>query len=159
MAIIYRTGDATQPPLAKGENGYIVHIVNDRGGWGGRGAFVRALSKRWKAPELAYRRWHRVGASEAGAPFTLGEIQTVGVEPNLAVINMLAQHGYSRPGYPAVRYLALEACLNKVAKQAGGVTSVHTIRLGTGLGAGKWEDVEAILERVFIESEIHVYTL
>ncbi|HJK89231.1 MAG TPA: hypothetical protein RMH85_21120 [Polyangiaceae bacterium LLY-WYZ-15_(1-7)] len=55
MDIDYVVGDATRP----GGDGpkIIVHVCNDVGGWG-RG-FVTALSKRWAAPEEAYRAWYR----------------------------------------------------------------------------------------------------
>ncbi len=53
-AIEYVSGDATRP-VGDGCK-VIVHICNDRGGWGK--GFVLALSKRWKQPEAAYRNWY-----------------------------------------------------------------------------------------------------
>ncbi|WP_306766628.1 hypothetical protein [Tenacibaculum sp. M341] len=53
--IKYIKGDATSPQ-AKGVK-IIAHICNDLGGWGK--GFVLAVSKRWKEPEISYRKWHR----------------------------------------------------------------------------------------------------
>jgi len=50
--ITYIKGDATNPQ-AKGTK-IIIHICNNLGGWGK--GFVLAISKRWKAPEEAYRK-------------------------------------------------------------------------------------------------------
>ena len=52
--LIEVVGDATDPQFSSiSEVAIIPHICNDQGGWG-RG-FVLALSKKWKAPERAYR--------------------------------------------------------------------------------------------------------
>lgn len=68
-----RTGDATQP----GSNGpsVLVHICIDQGHWGA--GFVLALSRRFKAPEAAYRAWS-IGKGDSQDPFELEERQAVG---------------------------------------------------------------------------------
>lgn len=48
-----RTGDATQPE-GTGPR-VLVRVCNDQGLWGA--GFVLALSRRFKAPEAAYRAW------------------------------------------------------------------------------------------------------
>lgn len=53
--ITYLKGDATNP-MGKG-NKIIAHICNDVGGWGK--GFVLAISRKWKEPEKAYRKWYR----------------------------------------------------------------------------------------------------
>lgn len=159
--IKYVEGDATCPRLGEGETGLIAHVVNTKGGWG-RG-FVLALSSRWEQPEVAYRRWHRTGSNEQGQPFELGNIQYVRVEPQVYVVNMLAQAGYlqgkSRLSHPPpLRFDALEACLAKVSQLAGSLSaSVHMPRIGTGLGGASWDLIEPIINRQLQDLFVTVY--
>lgn len=133
-----------------------MHIVNDRGGWGGRASFVNALSRRWPEPERAYRSWYRARVY-GDVPFELGRVQTVRVEKCLYVSNMLAQRGY---GGVAVDYEALGKCLTQVSDIARGLgASIHTIRIGTGLGGGKWDVVEALLSQSLSDTPVYVYDL
>src|SRR3954454_1545757 len=110
----YVQGDATQPQ-GEGDK-LIVHIVNDRGGWGK--GFVLALSARYPQAEQAYRRWSRQPRSDDPA-FALGEVQFVQVAPGIWVANLLAQHGYRSPDNPVpLDYAALERGLSRVARFA-----------------------------------------
>lgn len=85
----------------------IAHVCNDSGGWGK--GFVLALSRRWPEPEAAYRAWHRGRASN---DFGLGALQTVQVERDVWVANMVGQHGVRRGGNGVpVRYDAIDAAL------------------------------------------------
>lgn len=153
MTIHYIEGDATYPV---DEPATIVHIANDAGGWG-RG-FVMALSKRWKSPEESYRRWHSI--QEAGSFLPLGAIQTVTVETNISVINMIAQHkwSYDAEGNPPIRYDALEAALKAVSQQVRGA-SIHMPRIGCGLAGGTWELIEPIIEATLADHEVYVYDI
>jgi hypothetical protein len=72
--IDYVTGDATRP--AGDEPRIIAHVCNDIGGWGA--GFVLAVTKRWREPEVAYRRWYDDRDSNDFAP---GATQFVEVEP------------------------------------------------------------------------------
>jgi O-acetyl-ADP-ribose deacetylase (regulator of RNase III) len=138
----YIKGDATAPQ-AKGVK-IIAHVCNDRGRWGK--GFVMALSERWPAPEEAYRAWHR---DRAENDFGLGAVQFVQVEPLLWVANMVAQHGLTAGSAgPPIRYEAVEACLAKLAQKACELgASVHMPRIGCGLGGGRWELIEPLIER------------
>jgi O-acetyl-ADP-ribose deacetylase (regulator of RNase III) len=153
MTIIrYLVGDATRPA---GEGPRVIaHVCNDIGGWG-RG-FVVAVSARWAAPEVEYRRWHR--GELAGLPFALGQVQLVEVEERLWVANMIGQHGVSaRGGVPPVRYEAIEAALAGVAafaRQHG--ASVHMPRIGAGLAGGSWREIEPLIERTLCSVGIPV---
>ena len=132
--IRYLKGDATAP--AGDEPRIIVHVCNDRGGWG-RG-FVLALSKRWKEPEAAHR---RMGSR------SLGDVGFVEVEPSLWVANLIGQHG-TRPskGVPPVRYDAIRRGLAQVRGFAlERSASVHMPRIGCGLAGGTWDEVEPII--------------
>ena len=147
--IRYINGDATRPQ----GNGpkLLIHIVNSSGGWG-RG-FVLAVSARWKEPERRYREWHK-----SKEDFVLGEVQFVKVEEDIDVVNMLAQCGYATPTKPAIRYDALESCLEKVAKGARQLgATIHMPRIGCGLARGTWSEVGKIVEEALHDIDVCVY--
>lgn len=138
--IAYVRGDATVPSV-KGVK-VIAHVCNDVGGWGK--GFVLALSRRWPEPEAAYRAWHRERASN---DFALGALQTVRVERDVWVANMIGQRGVrtGSKGVP-VRYDAIDAALARLADRALELgASVHMPRIGCGLAGGKWSRVEPLV--------------
>ena len=149
MSVEYVIGDATKPVGAGPK--LLAHVCNDAGGWGA--GFVLSVSKRWKEPERAYRAWRN------RPDFLLGNIDVVDVTRGLAVVNMLAQHGYRGSG-PHIRYGALQVCLAKVAAIARerGAT-VHCPRIGCGLAGGKWEEVLPLIEDTLPDVRVHVYDL
>jgi O-acetyl-ADP-ribose deacetylase (regulator of RNase III) len=152
--ITYLKGDATRPQ--GDELKIIAHVCNTEGGWGA--GFVCALSKRWGKPERDYRIWHRDGFM-GGSDFGLGEVLLTQVELNLLVASMLAQEGY-RSEYkgPPIRYDALEKCLGDVGRLARVVdASVHMPRIGCGLGGGRWDQVEPIIQRTLIQAGIRTF--
>jgi O-acetyl-ADP-ribose deacetylase (regulator of RNase III) len=145
MTINYTKGDATQP-TGDGLN-IIMHIVNNYGGWGA--GFVIAISRKWKEPEQQYRNWHK-----SNKHFELGAVQFVKVNNNTIVANMLCQDGY---GGVAVKYDYLRSCLEKVCEFAkDNKATVHAPRIGTGLGGGKWEQVEPIIEEELCQKGVEV---
>lgn len=149
MEINYIKGDATAPQ-AKGIK-IIAHICNDLGGW--RKGFVLAISKRWKAPEVAYRLWHRQRAKNN---FGLGEIELIQVEKYVYVANMVAQRGMKTgsKGVP-IRYNAVEQCLEKLTIEAKNLeASVHMPRIGCGLAGGKWTNIEPLIHNTLIKDNI-----
>ncbi|MCU7617508.1 macro domain-containing protein [Chryseobacterium sp. PBS4-4] len=149
--IIYLKGDATNPQTQG--NKIITHICNDTGGWG-RG-FVMAISKRWKKPENEYRNWF-----QSGENFNLGEIQTVQVEEDIWICNMIGQHKTisNSKGIAPIRYEAVEKCIGKLVDEALKLNaSVHMPRIGCGLAGGKWEEIEPIIERTLLKNNVEVY--
>ena len=153
IMINYLKGDATFP-IGSG-NKVIVHIVNDKGGWG-RG-FVLSLSARWSEPEAEYRAWFR---GERGMHY-LGSVQYVQVEPDIWVANVIGQHDmYPIDGIPPIRYNALRAGLRRVGRFAAeNNASIHAPRLGCGLAGGSWEKVESIIDDELNGLEVTVYDL
>lgn len=146
-----------------------MHICNTRGGWG-RG-FVLALSNRWSEPEEEYRKWFANKRNALNEPFALGEIQTVAVEADLWVCNMIAQDGYgfgnqarhqtsAANSTPPIRYPALLQCLTKVSELSKlmGAT-VHACRIGTGLAGGKWPQIEELIQRAMPDVSVTIYDL
>lgn len=107
--ILYIKGDATSP-LSKG-NKIIAHICNDIGGWGK--GFVLAISKKWKEPEINYRKWYNSKEN-----FELGEVQFIQVEQYIYISNMIGQKGIKTGSKePPIRYEAVEKCLDKLSKK------------------------------------------
>lgn len=162
--INYVKGDATNPP-GPGRR-LIVHICNDVGGWGK--GFVVPLGNRWPLAEKAYREWHHYGRT-SGTIFQRGEVQFVCVSPatllepesDVYVANMIAQAGYRKryddEPLQYVDYDALHRCLLRVAEYAvvNGM-SVHMPRIGCGLGGGRWEEVEPIIEDTLVIAGVEV---
>ena len=157
-SIVYLKGDATQPVTRPG---IIAHVCNDAGGWGK--GFVLAISARWDAPEFAYRKWHRQGTKpNSPTPFRLGLNQLVQVEPDLYVMNMVAQHLY----YDAVTnpvpisYTALEECLQSLFVTATEQNlSVHMPTIGGGLARGNWKLIEGLIQKLKGNVSVTVYQL
>lgn len=150
MAIHYLKGDATEP-IGDGMK-VIVHVCNDLGAWGA--GFVLALSKKWKKPELHYKKW-----KQSGINFKLGFVQPVVVENDIIVLNMIGQHGLrSMFNLIPLRYDALETCLSKVASYCvSNNASVHMPRIGCGLAGGDWNKVEEIIQKTLLKENLEVY--
>jgi len=91
--------------------------------------FVLALSKRWKTPEVEYKKWSRGHISVPR--FELGQVQFVKVEEDIVVGNMVGQEGVrTRNRVAPIRYSALDDCLSKVSMAAiKNKASVHGPRL------------------------------
>ena len=154
--ITYLIGDATNPIPTNDEARIISHVCNDKGGWGS--GFVVAVSKKWKAPELEYRKWAK-GEVEEYPKFRLGEIQVVEVKDNLFVANMIAQHDVRWIGdIPPVRYDRIRQCLNKVAVMAKKLNaSIHAPRFGAGLAGGSWQVIEGLIKETLIAKDVEVF--
>ena len=149
--ISYREGDATEPG-AEGKK-IIVHICNDSGKWGK--GFVLAISRRWKAPEKAYRL-----AFAADAKPALGDVQFVSVDGDITVANLIGQAGVQstrgKDARPPIRYDAVRRGLRTVAAQAMRTNaSVHMPRIGCGLAGGRWEEIEPIMAEELAGRGIH----
>lgn len=123
----------------------LMHIVNNRGGWG-KGV-VLAISKKWREPELAYRKGYK--------SLKMGDVQFVETG-EVVVANMMAQDGY---GGVAVRYDALRECLKKIRDFAiKNSLCVNAPMIGAGLGGGSWEQIEQIIKEElsgYVDVTIH----
>lgn len=143
-------GDATLPQGSSLR--YILQIVNDEGKYGA--GFSGALSARWPKVESEYRNWWR----ERYGKLKLGDIQTIQVLSDLAVINMVAQHGVVGKDNPKpIDYDALKVCLAKAGNEISEYNAaVHMPRIGCGLAGGEWEKVEKIVEDELLKRSINV---
>jgi len=149
--IKFITGDVTSP---QGEGLKIVaHVCNDVNGFGS--GVAGAIAKKWYGVKLAYHDWHSRGEN-----FALGMVQFVTICDDIIVANMIAQHGYSYAGHPAVQYPALRMCLSKVAKKAKELeASIHMPRICCGLGGMIWDNIEPIITDTVGEIAVIVYDL
>lgn len=156
----YQMGDATLPK--RDGNQIIAHVCNDCGAWGK--GFVLSISKRFKAPEKAYRDWYAGRATNA---FGLGKIQIVQVEDHIWVANMVAQHGIKKTrvskssrsqGSVPIRYDAVRECLQALAQEAlVRNASIHMPRIGCGLAGGTWEEIEPLILDSLCKESLSVY--
>lgn len=150
--IKYIKGDATSP-IGEG-NKIIIHCCNSVGAWGA--GFVLALSKKWKEPEVQYRKWFR--GYDGSKVFELGQVQFVKVEGDIIVANMIGQEGVGfNNGMPPIRYNAIDKCLKQVAEIAKKYNaSIHGPRFGSALAGGKWEEIEKLIIENLCENDISV---
>lgn len=148
--VTYLKGDATYPDTDGPK--IIAHVCNDIGAWG-RG-FVLSLSKRWSAPENAYREAFK------GSKLPQGHVQFIPVEGDVLVANMVAMRGiFNSINNPIpLQYDSLELALDKVYKRASeeGAT-VHMPKIGASLARGDWNIIKEIIEVKAKEYKIETY--
>jgi len=146
--IRYLKGDATK---ARGSGKRIIaFIINDKGrSWGA--GFAHTVQKKWPFVLDEFQHWVEHNRSE----FTLGNVHTSMIEPDLTIFKMVAQHGYGESPTPRIRYGALETCLRKLAEEA--ITqkaSVHMPRIGCGQAGGSWWVISELLEDILLKKGI-----
>lgn len=144
----------------------IAHVVSDSSrAWGRYGA-AGALARVVPVAASAFRSWSIAN----GDSLILGNIHSVKVRATngaqVTVVSLIAQAGHGPSATPRVSYVALAEALDKlanVAQAAGGTASgtVHMPRIGAGQGGGRWDLIEAMIERSLLARDIPVviYTL
>lgn len=175
MSIRYTKGDVTNPTI-EGRT-YLIHVCNDRGGFG-KGVAL-AIKKKWPIVCSSYKEWFHSAPPGAAAeinivhspPFELGQIQVVRVQPQLCVVNMIAQSGYGRfntdqhasstpNATPPIRYEALAECLKQVAELAKrNNAKVIGPRFGSGLSQGSWPKIEEMITVTMSDIAVTIYDL
>ena len=153
-SLTYLTGDATKP---QGDGmKFILNSCNSLGFWGK--GFVLSLSKRWKLPERAYLQW-AARVKEQKDVLPLGAVQTVVVEDDIKVINIIGQNGIRSASNPKpVDYRALVDAFEKIAPEAlRANAAVHCPRIGAGLGGGDWDHIEKLLRICFVDKGVNVF--
>lgn len=152
----YIIGDATNPVIfeTKGPN-YLFHIVNNERGWG-RG-FVNAITRKWG---LGARSFYLT------QDMTLGGVHFYQLDPNLMLVNLVAQKGYGPPTKKYVCYDSLRKSLKTFWQQSGaeslGEVAIHMPRIGAGLGGGDWSVIEQIIKDELVtnrDTKVIVYDL
>jgi len=144
----------------------IAHVVSDSARAWGRYGVAGALARVVPDAASAFRSWSIAN----GDNLTLGNIHSVKVPATnggqVTVVSLVAQAGYGPSATPRVSYVALAEALDKlanVAQASGGTASgtVHMPRIGAGQGGGRWDLIEATIERSLLARDIPVvvYTL
>lgn len=150
--IKYIAGGDALNPIGEG-NKFLFHCCNTLGVMGS--GFVVPLCKKWPNVRKDYVAWYK----NNGNKLFLGAIQTVKVEKDLVVVNIIGQEGvgYSN-GIPPIRYDAMKEGLRKVCELAKKHNaSVHAPYLvGCSLAGGKWETMEQIINEELCSRNIDV---
>lgn len=154
--ISYVRGDATKP-TGEGVK-VIIHIVNSVGAWGA--GFVLAISKRWMKPERLYK---HLFSKDIGSVPRLGDVHVVQVEPDVFVVNMVAQNGLPSRNNPKPCDLpALRNCLMTLKHRLDASktkVSIHMPAIGTGFGGRAWSEIEPIINHtVGLRYKVTVYS-
>ena len=150
MKITYLIGDATAPISTKGDK-LILHVCNDVFAWGA--GFVLALSRKWDAPEIAYRSMDNLEMRQ-------GYVQFIGVEKDITVCNMVAQNGiHNINNTKPINYYSIAVCLHQANKFAiKNNATIHAPRFGSGLAGGDWNIIENIIKQ-FVTVDVFIYDL
>jgi len=157
------SGDITKIAYPPGCVNIIPQVCNNIGKYGA--GLSGSLATKWPIVRERYSEWvGRQGKGSSG-PYTLGQIQWVNVEPNVAVVNMVAQNGVRNASNPKpIKYKHLEMCLIRLF----GMTSVLTSRyadghfkiwcpqIGAGLAGGDWQKIQGMVAHWFDRPEFEL---
>lgn len=164
--LTYKVGDIAEAVDGATDNRPVVvsHVVNDGArGWGRYGV-AGALGRVVPDAAEAFRAWTIANRDN----LTLGKVHSVKVPAVngglVTVVSLVAQSGYGPSASPRVSYVKLAEALDAladVAQSAGAGATVHMPRIGAGQGGGRWDLIEAAIERSLLARDIPVviYTL
>jgi hypothetical protein len=114
--------------------------VNDGAARWGAG-FARVVGKKWPNAQQDFRAW----AEERN--LRIGKVRLFELSSDLAIVHMVAQHGYGPSPKPRIRYGALLECLQQLAEFAKARNAaVHMPRVGSGQAGGNWEIISELIE-------------
>lgn len=138
----------------------IIHVVNDKNVMGA--GFVIPLAKHFPRAKSSYHKW----MSSEPIP-KLGDVDKVDVGDNICIWNMLAQHNtISEINTKPLRYVALTKCLITINRSFVAdkrnfniINEIHCPMFGAGLAGGKWELIREIIDEIFSDTPIYVYTI
>lgn len=140
----------------------VAHVVPDSAhAWGGRGA-AGSLAQVVPTAAKAFRQWTIADPEN----LTLGNVHLVEAQTaaghRVIVASMVAQRGHGPSATPRLVYIALAEALDKVAARAAAVSAeVHMPRIGAGQAGGRWDLIQAAIERSMLDRGVSVvvYTL
>ncbi|WBQ08709.1 ImmA/IrrE family metallo-endopeptidase [Kribbella sp. CA-293567] len=162
-ALRFVTADiATAADAAQKAPVVVAHVVSDGArAWGNRGV-AAALKRRFPDAAAAFRAWTIASPENLG----LGHVHVVDTasasgEPSVGVASMVVQRGYGPSASPRLSYVALAQALEEVARVAANRgAEVHIPRIGAGQAGGRWDLIQATIERTLLAHGIStvVYT-
>lgn len=152
---------------------WVPHVVNDENLIGS--GVAKALFERWPDVKKLYHAWFAqypkkdmIGTSGKAK---LGQIQVIETGTIVKVVNMVAQ---STPGInwypqiyagipiryplPPIRMQSLEECMVRITHemQRKNVNQIITVKFGSGLAGGRWSEIEALIEKLWVDCGISV---
>lgn len=140
----------------------IAHVVSDSAHAWGTVGIAGTLGRNLPDAAKAFRSWS-VASPEN---LTLGNVHTVTVltasGTTVTVASLVAQRGYGPSAAPRLAYTELAAALEKVADLASRTgAEVHMPRIGAGQAGGRWDLIQAVIERTMLDRGVSVvvYTL
>ena len=131
----------------------IAHIVNDKTStWGG--GFALGVRKKWPFVQHDFRDW--VKSDERN--LSLGNVHLSRIEDDLAIVHMIAQHGYGPSNKPRIKYAALKESLDRLADIALNLNaSVHMPRIGSGQAGGNWLLIRELVDERLVRRDVPVF--
>lgn len=130
----------------------IAHGVNCRGAFGAGVAGLMAE----KYPKSKYRYLEKFYSEN----WHLGDVQLVKIDTNLYIANCATQDAYYPRNQVHADYLAIRQAMEKVKRFAQlKQFKIAMPKIGSGLAGGEWTIIENILNAVFEDYDITVYTL
>lgn len=150
-----------QPPTGSDHPVLVAHVVSDAAHVWSRHAVAGALRAKLPGVAREFQQW-----SFTDDNLALGNVHFADV-PNplgrpLTVASMVAQQGYGPSATPRLAYAALASALAKVSQRAQrSGAEVHIPRIGAGQAGGRWDLIEAAVERTMRDAGVRVvvYTL
>lgn len=162
--LVYKAGDIAEAVEAAAERAPVVvaHVVNDDARAWGRYGVAGALGRVVPDAASAFRSWTLANPDN----LTLGNVHAVSVRAvngaQVTVASLVAQSGYGPSARPRVSYVKLAEALDVLAAVAEPIgATVHMPRIGAGQGGGRWDLIEAAVERSLLARDVPVvvYTL
>lgn len=144
----YLKGDIT-----KTDCNIIVHGCNAQGAMGS--GVAKALFEKWPAVRDKYLEEYE----NNGGELPLGRVYRVQVEPDKFVFNAITQRYYGREGQRWVSYDAVYEAMRKVRAMTTEEDLIAMPMIGSGLGGGAWEIIEAIIEYNMKDRKVFIYEL
>ncbi len=160
LADVLRSPD--DPEKATDGKVVIAHVVSDSAHTWGRYGVAGTLGRLLPDAAKAFRAWSIASPEN----LTSGNVHLVDV-PTAAghmvtVASMVAQQGYGPSATPRLSYVALAEALEKVSARAASTGAVvHIPRIGAGQAGGRWDLIQATIERTMLDRGVSVvvYTL
>jgi O-acetyl-ADP-ribose deacetylase (regulator of RNase III) len=147
--ITYLQGDATRP--RGGGAQIIAQVVNDSAFTWGAG-FSLAVRQKWPEAQREFRVW----AEQRN--LRLGNVHFGRVTDHLTVVSMIAQHGFGPSPKLRIRYMALKACLEQMAKHAAERNAtIHMPKIGSGQAGGSWNIIREIVQETVSNRGVRVF--
>ena len=86
----------------------------------------------------------------------LGQVSHIGVEHNLIIANMIAQHGTISSNPRPIKYNALVKCMEEVTIVCGSRYKICCPKFGSALAGGNWDFIKLLIEDIWLSEGIDV---